>query len=568
MIKINIKESLKLNGERSAFISFPYNPELVGFIRNLPTRNWDPDSKLWEIPLNKIDSIIFNFMSLGIEIKELVDSEKIEILTLPEGFEFKTNPYSYQKDGVLYGLNKDRFLLGDEQGLGKTKQIIDLALAHRAKKPYKHCLIICGVNSLKWNWEHEISIHSNESAFIIGSKMNKKGRKVVGSNEDKLNSLKNLPDDFFIITNKESLRYSVKDPKTKKETFPITEQIQRLADSGEIGFIAFDEIHKSKNPTSAEGENLLKISAEKMVAMTGTPVMNKPLDLFLPLKWLGYEKHTWSAFRNHHAVFDGFSSITGYKNLSELQEMLDQVMLRRLKVDVLDLPEKIYIDDYVEMGSKQWKVYDEVRELILKDIDKVKIIPHPMVVTQRLRQATGTTEILSTSVKESAKFERLAEIAEDLRENNQKCIVFSNWTMITDPAYEKMSELGFNPAIYTGKLNDNQRRQEIKKFKEDPTCTMIIGTVKALGTGLTLTEASTVIFLDEPWTNADKEQAIDRCHRIGAKNNINIYTMMCKDTIDERVNNLVRGKGKMAGALVDGEIPSERLDEVISYLLG
>jgi SNF2 family DNA or RNA helicase len=554
MISIQIKEAQKVNGDLSAFISFPYDTELVGLMRKQSSRFWHAANKEWEVPANKLLQIINSIKDKEITItgdyKTLVPKE----VKIPEGFNFKTNPFNHQIEGFEFGLKHDRFLLGDEQGLGKTKQVIDIAVAKKLSKGYKHCLIICGVNGLKWNWKSEIDTHSNETAHILGTKINSKGKEVIGSSKDKLADLNKLPKDYFLITNIESLRDQ-----------DILKKVKELTQNGQIEMVAIDEIHKCKNPSSQQGKAILQVNPETRIAMTGTPLMNTPLDLYIVLKWLGFEKHSFYQFKKHYCIMGGYGGyeVVGYKNLGELQSNLESLMLRRLKKDALDLPEKLHSIEYVEMSSKQAKVYNEVKQEIKEQIDKIKVSNNPLAQLIRLRQATGFTGILSSQIKESAKLDRLEEIVEELVENGEKAIIFSNWTDMTRPAMERLRR--FNPAIITGETKDKKAQQE--RFMTDSRCKVIIGTIGAMGTGLTLTAASTVIFLDSPWNRANKEQAEDRAHRIGTTSNINIITLVCKDTIDERIEELVYKKGAMADALVDGKVDFNK-SEVIDYLLG
>ncbi|HUM44606.1 MAG TPA: DEAD/DEAH box helicase, partial [Fervidobacterium sp.] len=536
-IKIRVAEAEKVNGFESLFISFPYDQDLVNLMREQPSRFWHKESKEWEVPANRLPSLLPLFGNRHIVIEGMAKGKQ-ETVSLPDGFTFKTEPYSYQREGVEYGLNKTSFILGDEQGLGKTKQVIDLAIARRMQKPFAHALIICGVNGLKWNWRAEIAKHSNETGYILGTRYRKKsGREYDGGTKAKLEDLDNLPNDFFLITNMESLR--------SKE---IANKIAQLAKQGVIGMIAFDEIHKCKNPSSQQGKGLLKIKADLMVAMSGTPLMNSPLDLYVPLKWLGYEKHNFYQFKNRYAVMGGYGGyqVVGYRNLAELQNVLDSIMLRRLKKDVLDLPEKVYITEYVEMGEAQEKIYDEVLAAVRRNIDKIVLSPNPLAQLIRLRQATGYTGILSSDIRESAKLDRLEELVEDAVESGDKVIVFSNWKEMIVPAFERLKK--YNPAVITGETKDRVAEQD--KFMNDDSCKVILGTTGAMGTGLTLTAGSTVIFLDSPWNRANKEQAEDRAHRIGTKSNVTIITLVTKGTIDERIEELIYQKGAMADLLV------------------
>ena len=382
--------------------------------------------------------------------------------------------------------------------------------------------------------------------------------KYLFENKDKLNDLENLDKiySYFIITNIESLR---------------SEDILKAINNAKFDMIAFDECHKAKNPTSQQGKALLKLKAKTMIAMSGTPLMNNPLDLYVPLKWLGYENHSFYNFKNHYCVMGGFGGyeIQGYKNLEQLQSQLDDIMLRRLKDDVLDLPEKLFINEYVDMTPKQAVIYKEATAEVQSNIDKVKSDPNPLASLIRMRQATGYTGILSSTVQESAKLDRLEELVEESIANGKKVVIFSNWKQVTDAIFDRLYDYK-NPkygiGTITGETKDGERQYIVDEFQTNPDMKVIIGTIGAMGTGLTLTEGTVVIFADHPWNMALYEQAVDRCHRIGQKNNITIYNLMCKNTIDEKIWELVKSKGELASAIVDGNVVSNK-SEIIDYLL-
>ena len=558
MININIANSKKCNGDYSMFITFDYDQKIVDVIRDFPSRFWNKDKKEWEVPFAKLGEFVTKLSDFDFNITgQYVTLEKPKAV-MPEGFKFKTTPFQHQIDGFNYGLQYDRWLLGDEQGLGKTKQVIDIAVAKKLQKGYKHCLIICGVNGLKWNWLNEIHTHSDEEGWILGQRY--KNRKlVIGSNADKLADLMHLESisSYFLITNVESMRDEA-----------IVSQIAKYAKDKTIGIVAIDEVHKCKNPSSQQGKGILKVQSECRIAMTGTPLMNNPLDLFIILKWLGYEKHAFYAFKKHYCVYGGYGGyeIMGYRNLNELREQLDSIMLRRLKKDVLDLPEKTHINEYVEMTPKQEIIYKEVTAQIRANIDQIKMANNPLSELIRMRQATGYTGILSSTIKESAKLDRMEELVEEAVENGKKVVIFSNWTQMTDEIFHRLCK-HYSPAIITGQTPDDERQRMVDHFQNNDDCKVIIGTIGAMGTGLTLTAGTVEIFMDEPWNRANKEQAEDRCHRVGTKENVTIYTLICKGTIDERINELVEKKGAMADALVDGKITIDK-SELLDFLIG
>lgn len=563
MILIDIRKSNKLkDSEYSAFIKFDYNSRIVDAIRELPFRYYNPSETEWEVPTNRVEYLINKFKEFDIKIcgKITIFEDKNTNIGLPEGFEFKTKPFSHQLEGVEYGLKYDRWFLGDEQGLGKTKQVIDIAVARKLKYGYKHCLIVCGVNTLKWNWVNEIHTHSNEGSYILGQKLSK-GKIKIGSTKDKINDLNFLLLDklvlpYFIITNVESFRDK-----------NIADLIQQLCKKGIINMCAADEMHKMKNPTSQQTKGFLKCLPDCRIGMTGTPLMNSPMDLYVILKWLGYESHAFYSFKQHYCVMGGYGGyeIVGYKNLDQLTAQVREIMLRRLKSEVLDLPEKIYVDDIVEMDGKQAVMYKEVEaglkaDYINGDID----LTNPLSALIRLRQTTGYPGILSDEITESAKLDRLEEIVENCISNDEKVIIFSNWTQMTSVIFDKVAKYGCG--VITGETADSNRQAIVNKFQSDDTLKVIVGTIGAMGTGLTLTAATTVIFVDEPWNKALFDQAVDRAHRIGQKNNITIYSIMCKDTIDERIHNLIYKKGAMSDAIIDGKVVGNK-NEVFDYLL-
>lgn len=558
MININVAEAKKVNGDWSLYVTFPYNQKIIDVIRECPSRAWDKDKKVWELPFKSLTTLVGSLQEFDIEINgSSIPFREKKKAEMPVGFSFKTTPFQHQIDGFNYGLNNDRWLLGDEQGLGKTKQVIDIAVAKKLQKGYKHCLIICGVNGLKWNWVNEIHTHSNEDAYILGQYPSH-GTIKIGSNTERLADLKAISHikSYFLITNVETLRNE-----------EIVKELQKLCKDGTIGIVAIDEIHKCKNPASQQGKGILKIQSECRIAMTGTPLMNNPFDLYIILKWLGYEKHAFYAFKKHYGIFGGYGGYecTGYRYLDELQSQLDEIMLRRLKKDVLDLPEKTHITEYVEMTPKQEQIYKEVTADIKMNIDQIRMANNPLAELIRMRQATGYTGILSSTVKESSKLDRMEELVDEAVENGKKVVIFSNWTQMTLPIYNRLAGK-YHGTYITGEVDSDQRAEHVRRFQEDDDCKFVVGTIGAMGTGLTLTAGTVEIFMDEPWNRANKEQAEDRCHRVGTKENVTIYTLVCKGTIDEKINQLVEKKGAMADAIVDGKINVDK-KELLEFLI-
>lgn len=556
MIKLKFDFSQKLSYKQSLYIKGDYNSNILDVIHSFQTRYYHRNSKLWECKIDYFPIILDKLKFEDIQICGEVPKKFEKYLKMLDIYDeqdadylSRTKPFEHQMDSFKYALTHNKFLLGDEQGLGKTKQALDIAVARKHKM--RHCLIVCGVNNLKWNWYKEVEIHTNEKAHILGSRINRKGKTVIGSSAERLADLKQIHDEYFLITNIETLRDK-----------SIQSQIKKMCSDGIIGMTIIDEIHKCKNSQSKQGKAIHCCCSYYRLALTGTPLMNNPVDLYNVLKWLEVENHSLTYFKNLYCEMGGFGGyeIIGYKNLDHLENSLNKNMLRRRKEEVLDLPPKIYTDELLDLDSSQDKLYRDVTNQIIEDIDRIMLLPNPLTELIRLRQVTSNPNILTSKNITNVKYDRIVDILES---TTDKVIIFSNWTKVINPLYIKLSSLGYNPALVTGESKDPIL--EMNKFQSDNTCKVILGTTPALGTGYTLTAANTVIFIDEPWSKAIKDQAEDRCHRIGTKGTVNIITLICKDTIDERIHQIIKDKGELSDRIVDGKAvqPSD-----IKFLIG
>ena len=520
----------------SVFLTFRYNPDIVAAVKNLRIHYWNSDDKEWEIEYKEWESL----QKLLPDCKFELTNTEILPKEIDYNYEFKTTPMKHQEEGIHYGLHHNRWLLADDQGLGKTKQIIDLACIRKQTFGFKHCLIICGVNSLKWNWLEEIEKHSDEKGWILGMKqMKRTGKLTVGGNKDKKSDIARINElPYFIITNIESMRDA-----------EIALALKDKCDSGDIGMVAVDEIHRCKNLKTQQGEGMLQIHPIYRIGMTGTPLMNSPLDLYAILKWLGYQRYGYISFRDHFCITDAWGGVIGYQNIDQLRDQLDSIMLRRTKAEVLDLPDKVYISEYVDLTEEQRDLYNKVIDDAMynddPDVDTKECI---LATYLKLRQVSGGIGKFS-SIKKNPKLDRLEQLVEEAVYSGTKVIVYSNWVEGLKPAIARLQK--YNPVVITGETKDADRQNLVNKFQNDDSVKVICGTIGAMGTGLTLTAATEVIFLDEPYTNATKEQACDRAHRIGTKYSVTIHTIMSYNTYDMDVHNIVMGKKALSDTIVE-----------------
>lgn len=559
MIKIEqIQPPLKLPGLSSFTVTFDYDKRLVDTIKQVPNAIWHQKQSVWEIPLTSLSSAVTLLTNYDdVEVKLLYDDayDGDVIYKLHED-SYKATLFKHQKEGIQYGLNHDRWLLLDAPGLGKTLQMIYLAEELKRKENIEHCFIICGINTLKYNWKNEINKFSNYTCKILGERTNKKGKTKIGSVKDRLEDLKNPIDEFFVVTNIQTIRNE-----------DIIKEINKKSSKNKFDMIIVDEVHTCKSPTSQQGKNLLKLKSKYMIGLTGTLLLNSPLDAYVPLKWIGVENSTYTNYKYYYCVYSGpFNNIlNGYKNTDVLKDTLSQYSLRRTK-DLLDLPEKTIIHEELEMEDEQSTFYSNIVEGLVSEVDKVSINTSTLLsMVTRLRQATACPSILTTKNISSIKIDRAVDLIKQIITNGDKVVVFSVFKPTLSEISDKIREL--NPLVCTGDMKESEISDNIYKFQNDDNYKVMCATTAKMGTGITLNRASYAIFIDCPWTSAQCTQCEDRIHRIGSKNSVFIYYLWAKDTIDERVKSIVEAKEAISDYIIDDEVSQNQVNELKKYIL-
>lgn len=555
MIKIIIDTPKKCPGLYSAFIQFQYNQTLIDVIKTAQISLYDKKNKIWEIDITSLPKILDKFTIYdNIELIDNSFNTDQDILLKIDSENLRTKPFDYQLDGINYGLNHDKWLLLDAPGLGKTLQVIYIAEALKKQNLIEHCLIICGINTLKYNWKKEIYKHGTEDAIILGERINTKGKIINEGIKYRKEQLSKKINEFFIIMNIETLR---------------DDEIVKLINNGKnkIDMIIVDEIHHCKSPVSQQGKNLQKLkNANYKIGLTGTLIMNSPLDSYVPLKWIGKEHSNYSTFKNYYIKYGGFfhNEIIGYKNTDTLKREIAEVSLRRTK-ELLNLPEKTIIDEFVDMDNQQRLFYDNIVNGIFEDIDKVELNSEQVLsIVLRLRQATSSPSMLTSLDINSSKILRAVDLSEQILYNNNKVVIFSIFKETLNQLKDKLKE--FNPLICTGDYSDEEISSNIEKFQHDDSYKILLATTQKMGTGVTLTAASYMIFIDCPWTAADCEQCEDRIHRIGSKNSVFIYYLWNTNTFDVQVKQIVQDKLILEDYIIDNQINEnfvERLKKLI-----
>lgn len=593
-------------------LAFRYDTQLIEIIRSIPGRTWNPEAKVWSLPVNKFGFFLNAIRGTHYE-RELVVTSNEELnqnasmdatdtsflkdidiskinYRVAEGF----FPFQHQLDSMkfeLYRLQKgirSGFLLADEPGAGKTLEIINIGLFHKEHLKAKHCLIICCVNGSKYNWRDDIKFHTNGEyeGYILGSRIKRDGSiNYLGSGKDKVDDLvcglkygpkgrEPLP--YFLIMNIESIR--TKDGKR----YIMTEQLLKMIAAGDISIIAIDEVHKGVSPSSQQGQQLMKIKKKQektveFIPMTGTPIVNKPTDLFLPLRLIdAHEQNSYYNWCQHYCIYGGYGGheIIGYKNIPALKRLLQPNMLRRLKKDILDLPPKVRHLEYVENTLYQKRLYEQVRLELIQNQAEIAHNANPMGQFLKLRQVNGSPELIDDMLEvddkylsKNAKMLRCIELIHDIVDAGEKVVVFSNFLAPLRVMFKILSSK-YKICVYTGSMEQEEREKHKYIFCHNPKYKILLGTIGALGTAHTLTAARNVIFYDEPWDRATSEQAEDRCHRPGTTDTVNIYQLVTMGTVDERVHKLIYEKGATSDFIVDNAFDFKNHPELVQMLLG
>lgn len=567
MIRITeISPCRKMTGKSSFLINFDFNQKIVDTLKTIPTYYYHKSDYSWEIPIN--------YLSMALEALTFIDDVYLHLLpaeesdpkqidfklTKTEIDQFRFKPFDHQIEGINFGLNPKhtKWLLCDSMGLGKTNEIIWYAETLKRRGLIDHCLVICGVDSLRQNWKKEIQKFSTESVLVLGEKVSKKGKVSYTSVDQRAKQLLEPIEEFFVVVNVATLRSD-----------KVVEAFKKS--KNKFGLIAVDEAHKISNKSSQQGANLLKLNSPYKIAATGTPIVNSPLSAYLLLSWTDNDKSTLTTYKSNYCEFGGFGGkqVIGYKNLDVLKEEMDSCSIRRTLDQVRDdMPLKTVHYEVIEMSDAHRKFYEAVKEGVKEEADRVELKSgNLLALTTRLRQATACPAILTTQDILSSKLERCVEIVEDLVSQGEKVVILSTFK---EPVYQLAKLLEkYKPLVATGDVDDQIAFSRMDQFQNDPISKVFIGTHGKCGTGFTLNAASYMICIDTPYTYSSFSQSTDRIWRVTNTRPAFITVLTCGDSIDERVAAIVENKKELADFLVDGKensISSGLKDELMKII--
>ena len=544
----------KFSGLSSFLISFQYDPKVVEMIKTLPNYYYHKKDYCWEIPAEclaqALDSLTFLDTIQLIMLPETVEdpNQGDFTITQDEIDQLHFKPFPHQVEAINFGLNPkhQKFLLLDSMGIGKTLEIIGLAETLYRRGLIEHCLIICGVDSLRQNWKAEIQKFSNLSVLVLGEKISKTGKVSYLTMKERAEILKNPIQEFFVVVNAATLRNDDNGESSFIKAWKKTKN--------NFGMIAVDEVHRFASSTSQQGDNLLKLKSDYKVAATGTLLLNSPISCYVPLSWTENDHSILTNYKSQYCTFGGFggNQIVGYKNLDSLREEINSCMIRRTLDQVRDdMPPKNITYEVVEMSTEHRKFYDAIVNGVKSEADKVKLnTSNLLALTTRLRQATACPSVLTTQPVVSSKVERAVEIAEDILASGEKVVIFSMFKE-TVQALATMLK-AYDPLICTGDNTEQQIKASVEAFQNSPDSKVMLGTHQKMGTGFTLNSAQYLICIDTPWTDASLSQSTDRIWRITNKYPAYVTVLTCADTIDERVREIVETKKDLSDYMIDG----------------
>lgn len=474
---------------------------------------WDPDAKLWYTTDHRKAESLINYMAASalnaraawketLQASRATDSE-IEI-PAPEGLSY----LPYQKAGIAYAASRKSVLIGDEMGLGKTIQALGLINLDTAIQT----VLVVAPKSLLLNWQREAEkwLTRTVELTIINYDM-------VWKRAD------------------------------------LTERTWDL--------VVYDESQYLKNPKAKRTRASLAIPAKRRVFLTGTPILNRPVELWpivnaidpegLGRNFFGFAQRYCGAKQiraGRKMVWD----FTGASNLEELQDKMRQrFMVRRLKKDVL-----------TELPAKR-------RQIIPLEANGASSI---LKVEKKLIEQLGFEEAARALEGQSAAFTEMAKLRHDLGvakvekaldhikdmlDSVEKVIVFAHHHDVIDGLQAGLSEFGC--ATVTGQTPEADRQAAVDRFQTDPGCRVFLGNIKAAGVGLTLTAASTVVFVEQDWTPGWMAQAEDRAHRIGQTESVLVQYLVFDGSMDAVLAQTLVSKADISDRALDREVdPSER----------
>ena len=456
----------------------------------------------------------------------IIKSHTIEKVDIDYSKYSNRPPLSHQKEAIEKLAGSKRFILADDMGLGKTTSTIIAALETGVKK----ILIVCPA-SLKVNWMREIQNYTDRSVFISEGKS-------FSAEHD------------FVIINYDIL----------KNFHDLKEKNNSLIKQSNFELVILDEAHYVQNAQAQRTKivnNICK-NVDRLWLLTGTPMTSRPMNYFNLLNLIESPvAQNWMAFAIRYCQGYQFKAgnrkvwnVTGASNLEELRDRTSRQVLRRLKTDVLDLPEKIISPIYLRLKSKH---YEGLMGEYYNWYDNKKEESNSLTVQfsklMKVRQVIAEEKINET-----------IELAENILSQDKKVIIFTNFT---DTLHKIHDHFGKQSVYLDGSCSNAQRQYAVDQFQENDKVRVFVGNLKAAGVGITLTAAEAVIINDLSFVPGDLSQAEDRAYRYGQKNTVLVYYPIFENSIEGIIYDMVNNKKKNIETVMGDNLNSADIVEEI-----
>jgi SWI/SNF-related matrix-associated actin-dependent regulator 1 of chromatin subfamily A len=439
-------------------------------------------------------------------------------------------PLEHQKEAIQKLVENKKFILADDMGLGKTTSTIIASLEASSKK----VLIICPA-TLKINWKREIENYSDKSIYIAEGK--------------------NFSTDAdFVIINYDIIK-NFHDPKKKDDSEIL---------KANFDLVIVDEAHYIKNGQAQRTKliNDLVKTVDRLWLLTGTPMTSRPMDYFNLLSlvdspvsknWLAYAVRYCGGYQ-FNAGGRKIWNVTGASNLEELRDRTSGTILRRLKENVLDLPDKIITPVYLKLKSKSYEdVMGEYYDWYDKNPDESKSLTVQFSKLTKVRQIIADEKISQT-----------IELAENIIEQDKKVIIFCNFTDSLNKITEHFGKIAVK---LDGSCSQIQRQNSVDQFQDNPKIKVFVGNLKAASVGITLTASESIIFNDISFLPSDMAQAEDRAYRYGQKCNVLVYYPIFQNTIENIIYEIVNNKKKVIATVMgDKQVSTDAAEEIMSKI--
>ena len=439
-------------------------------------------------------------------------------------------PLSHQREAIQKLVENKKYILADDMVLGKTTSTIIAALECGAKK----VLIICPA-TLKINWKREIENYSNKSIYIAE-----------GKNFD--------PNNDFVIINYDIIK-NFHDTKRKDESQII---------SANFDLVIVDEAHYIKNAQAQRTKLINDIvkKVDRIWLLTGTPMTSRPIDYYNLLSlvdspvaknWMAYVIRYCSGYQFRVGPRKVWN-VMGASNLEELRDRTSNLTLRRLKEDVLDLPDKIITPIYLRLKSKEYEeVMGEYYNWYEKNPEESKSLTVQFTKLTKVRQIIADEKITQT-----------IELAENIIEQDKKVIIFCNFTNSLNKILE---HFGKTAVKLDGSMSKAERQFSVDQFQENDKIKVFVGNIKAAGVGITLTAAEAVIMNDLSFLPSDHSQAEDRAYRYGQKSNVLVYYPIFENTIEGIIYDILnKKKHVIATVMGDNNNSADYVEEILQRI--